>query len=833
MPIPISQNLQLAGQQEVTPWQLPFDELARGLKQKQNTQDAAIKDLEAQKELAAKLNSLPQDRVEAISLIDNIYEQSNALSTGVDLTTREGMTAVQMLKDGVRKEFSPGGKANAIETNLNTYNEWDKRQQEKLAKGTIKKEQYEFGSKFLMNNYSGVGEFNPITGMYNSFNTEEIADYVNVNDRLKELVKDTKANATNVTTDAISGDEKWIITTTDGLREVTEREIMEIAIQKLYRDDNTISYLSQNQKFGMIPEGSFYDSETGEYTPYMLEVIQDRNTKEFINREDYDNLTEQEKSNYIIEEYLNPAHYLASPIQAVASELGFRDTNFSQTFKGNPYAEMDYGYSLENMVTNYNFESPGMTVNSPGGATAASVDKFIDSSEKAAQSTLDRYLSSNPNTKNLEITPEQWLSGDLPEEISANFTPELIQEISYKLNSMALEKDAEEQRLLQAQKAAGIDELEESSSLLVEMVENLPDGELGVGGTEGTFTKEELLQGVGYTSHTQHMDLKPGEKGYFIENGMLKYVARRGEGWSSNIITVGKIPDDIAELNESTYKNLQEFKKRVDENLEANKTTVISHGMTTQLPVEEFLDPKVVVSAKKSLNSLLEEPSYFDNFRLALTPEDIASLTEFTGEDFSEFVESDGRIPGFVLKNYVTSAEGSGDYDNLAFSSQPLDGRRYVSKPFKLTIGKGVDAKSLDITPYFPIGDGQNGTIGNTEIGKVLQGRYAQAQEIILHPFQRSLESYTPPQAPNITIINTGSENSVKLQYTDSNTGDKQEINTTLSDATRIVADELYMHNKKIEYLSNKPLYNSIIQFANEKNISFAEAEASILKSKR
>ena len=43
MPIPISQNLQLAGQQEVTPWQLPFDELARGLKQKQNTQDAAIK----------------------------------------------------------------------------------------------------------------------------------------------------------------------------------------------------------------------------------------------------------------------------------------------------------------------------------------------------------------------------------------------------------------------------------------------------------------------------------------------------------------------------------------------------------------------------------------------------------------------------------------------------------------------------------------------------------------------------------------------------------------------------------------------------------------------
>jgi len=832
MPIPISQTLQLAGQQEVTPWQLPFDELARGLKQKQNTQDAAIKDLEAQKELAAKLNSLPQDRVEAISLIDNIYTQSNALSTGVDLTTREGMTAVQMLKDGVRKEFSPGGKANAIETNLNTYNEWDKRQQEKLAKGTIKKEQYEFGSKFLMNNYSGVGEFNPITGMYNSFNTEEIADYVNVNDRIKELVKDTKANATDVTTDAISGDQKWIITTTNGVEEVTEREIMDIAIQKLYRDDNTISYLSQNQKFGVIPEGSFYDSETGEYTPYMLEVIQDRDTKEFISREDYNNLTEQEKSNYIIGESLNPAHYLTPTIQAVASELGFRDTNFSRTFKGNPFEEMNYGFELENMVTNYNFESPGMQVNSPGGATGTSVEKFIDSSEKAAQSVLDRYLSSNPNTKNLEVTPEQWLSGDIPEEISANFTPELIQEISYKLNGMALEKDAAEQRLFQAQKVAGIDELEESSNLLIEMVESLPDGEIE-GATGSTFTREELLQGIGYTEHTQHMDLKPGEKGYFIKDGWLKFVARRGEGWSSNIINVAKIPVDIAELNKSTYKNLQEFKKRVDENLEANKTTVISHGMTTQLPVEEFLDPKVVVSAKKGLNDLLVQPSYLDNFKIALTPEDIDALTKFTGEDFSEFVESDGKVPGSVLKDYVTSIEGSEEYNDLAFSSQPLDGRRYVSKPYKLTIGKGVDAQSLDITPYFPLGDGQNGTIGNTEIAKVLQGRYAQAQEIILHPFQRSLESYTPPQAPNITIINTGSENSVKLKYTDSNTGDKKEINTTLSDATRIVADELYMHNKKIEYLSNKPLYNSIIQFANEKNTSFAEAEASILKSKR
>lgn len=42
MPIPISQTLQLAGQQEVTPWQLPFEELSMGLSGKQDTYDKAV-----------------------------------------------------------------------------------------------------------------------------------------------------------------------------------------------------------------------------------------------------------------------------------------------------------------------------------------------------------------------------------------------------------------------------------------------------------------------------------------------------------------------------------------------------------------------------------------------------------------------------------------------------------------------------------------------------------------------------------------------------------------------------------------------------------------------
>jgi hypothetical protein len=453
------------------------------------------------------------------------------------------------------------------------------------------------------------------------------------------------------------------------------------------------------------------------------------------------------------------------------------------------------------MVTNYDFESPGMQVNAPGGITEASLQKFIDSSGGASQSVLDNYLSSNPNTKNLEVTPEQWLSGDIPEEISANFTSELIQEISYKLNRIELEKDAAEQRLKEAQTKAGKDKLTNQALKLENYIEqNYPDG------------------------------LLIEETGEVLD---LRYVAENLSVYSQIPGINGVLPEEFRKLANGLSDEYADYKKRVNENLKENKTTTITHGMTTQLPNEEFLPLKYVVSAKESLNSLLEEPGYFDRTKVAVSAKDIATLTEFTGVDFSKFVESDGRIPAYRINEYTDKVEGNGDYDNLAFSSQPLDGNRYVSKPFKLTKGSGKDATSLAISLYFPLGDGQNGTIGNTEINKVFQSTAAQAQEIILHPFQRSLESYTPPQAPNITIINTGNENSVKLKYTDLNTGAEQEINTTLSDATEIVEDALIMYNKKIQYLSNKPLYNSIIEYANEKNISFVDAEKLILKSKK
>ena len=59
MPIPISQTLQLAGQQEVTPWQLPFEELAAGLEKKQQNFDA---------------------KSEAVSLLDSLIPESGVFT---------------------------------------------------------------------------------------------------------------------------------------------------------------------------------------------------------------------------------------------------------------------------------------------------------------------------------------------------------------------------------------------------------------------------------------------------------------------------------------------------------------------------------------------------------------------------------------------------------------------------------------------------------------------------------------------------------------------------------------------------------------------------------
>jgi hypothetical protein len=78
MPIPISQTLQLAGQQEVTPWQLPFEELAYGLSKKQENFDTKSEQIELLNTLIPDAGVFSQEARQG--LLDDYNYQIESLS---------------------------------------------------------------------------------------------------------------------------------------------------------------------------------------------------------------------------------------------------------------------------------------------------------------------------------------------------------------------------------------------------------------------------------------------------------------------------------------------------------------------------------------------------------------------------------------------------------------------------------------------------------------------------------------------------------------------------------------------------------------------------------
>ena len=77
MPIPISQTLQLAGQQEVTPWQLPFEELSMGLSGKQDTYDKAVETT------TTALSQIDEGGLHTTDLRDKMLEEYRAEEQGL------------------------------------------------------------------------------------------------------------------------------------------------------------------------------------------------------------------------------------------------------------------------------------------------------------------------------------------------------------------------------------------------------------------------------------------------------------------------------------------------------------------------------------------------------------------------------------------------------------------------------------------------------------------------------------------------------------------------------------------------------------------------------
>ena len=158
--------------------------------------DQAQKQYDANYSLANQLknkylNALPQDRAEADKIqleteqrIENIVKKYNG-------DYSQASKDLSSLIFDLQKQYSPGGKAHAIETNYKTYYDSLARERERLQKKEITANQIYALQSFVNREYKGVGEKDPISGSYKSLNMPDLAEYVDANAILDEAFTKT------------------------------------------------------------------------------------------------------------------------------------------------------------------------------------------------------------------------------------------------------------------------------------------------------------------------------------------------------------------------------------------------------------------------------------------------------------------------------------------------------------------------------------------------------------------------------------------------------------------------------------------------------------------
>lgn len=159
-------------------YQLPVELIASTLEQTQ-------KRFDQNKDIADQIRdfsipALPQDRERANQLQKQYTTQVDELVKQYSGNYAKASSQLKDLTRKIKRDFNPGGEANAISGNYNNYNTWLKSSQELVEKGKALGADFNLANKYEMGRYQGVGEFNPVTGAYNIFNPETLSEYADM-----------------------------------------------------------------------------------------------------------------------------------------------------------------------------------------------------------------------------------------------------------------------------------------------------------------------------------------------------------------------------------------------------------------------------------------------------------------------------------------------------------------------------------------------------------------------------------------------------------------------------------------------------------------------------
>ncbi len=197
-------------------------------------QDFVIPSLAPDRELANKLQTEYAGQVDAI-----VNEYSGDYS--------KASRKLQDLTRKIKKDFNPGGVASAISGNYNNYMDWLKNSKELVEKGKVLGEDLNLANSYYLENYKGIGDFDPIKGSYNMFNPDTLTEYVNPDSIIQDVYKNFKPEKVKIGRTVFR----------NGLQEYIEEESEGISEERLYpsfltalaTDPKYSNYIKQRAKF--------------------------------------------------------------------------------------------------------------------------------------------------------------------------------------------------------------------------------------------------------------------------------------------------------------------------------------------------------------------------------------------------------------------------------------------------------------------------------------------------------------------------------------------------------------------------------------------------------
>lgn len=190
------------------------------------------------------VNALQQDRASANTIQKGWEDSINNIVSKYSGDYSQATKDMNNLLSEMQRDYNPGGKAHAIESNYKSWTEHWKGVQEGLQKGTYTSSQAQASQNNFLQNYKGVGEKDPLTGSYAQMNPEPLNKYVDEYALMMDVIPKVPKRKQSIAVPVDGGNGKIFMTQKE-VEYVDPREMETAVTQTLLNNDGWVSYMSQ------------------------------------------------------------------------------------------------------------------------------------------------------------------------------------------------------------------------------------------------------------------------------------------------------------------------------------------------------------------------------------------------------------------------------------------------------------------------------------------------------------------------------------------------------------------------------------------------------------